>query len=110
MFKDIVEWVNRLCGPAQIYFVFSAWMFVFVLAKMLVSGNFSLSNTVLRLSIIYLVTWVLNWLCVKGWDRFSWFLLYWMFTFVLIMLIGTFVLANKILNKTKIINLNPNQN
>jgi hypothetical protein len=106
MFKDMVEWVNRLCGPAQIYFIFSAWVFLFVLGKMLVIGKFSLSNSLLRLSIIYVVTWVLNWLCVKGWKQFSWFLLYWMFCFVLIMLIGTFVLANKVLDNTKIIKIN----
>ena len=98
MFKDIVEWVNSLCGPAYIYFMFSAWTFVFILAKMIVAGNFSLNNSLLRLAVIYVVTWILNWLCVKGWTNFSWFLLYWMFTFVLIMLIGTFVIANKILN------------
>jgi len=105
MFKDIVEWVNKLCGPAHIYFMFSAWMFVFVLLKMIVAGKFSLSNTALRLAVIYVITWVLNWLCVKGWKKFAWFLLYWMFAFVLIMLIGAFVLANRILKKTKLIKI-----
>jgi len=106
MFQDAVKWVNRLCGPAHIYFMFSAWMFVFLLVKMAVMGQFSLSNTLLRLATIYVVTWVLNWLCIRGWDRFAWFLLYWMCCFVLIMLIGTFVLANKVLDKTKIISIN----
>jgi len=113
MFQDAVEWINRLCGPAHIYFMFSAWMFVFVLVKMIVAGKFSLNNTLLRLAIIYVVTWVLNWLCVKGWSKFSWFLLYWMFTFVLIMLIGTFVILNKILKNNKVLtktSLNLNQN
>ncbi len=105
MFKDAVQWVNSLCGPAHIYFMFSAWMFVFLIAKMIVAGKFSLSNTVLRLAVIYIVTWVLNWLCIKGWANFSWFLLYWMFCFVLIMLIGTFVIANRILKKTKVIKI-----
>lgn len=105
MFQDMVEWVNRLCGPAHIYFMFSAFMFVFILAKMIAAGKFSLSNSILRLAVIYVVTWVLNWLCVKGWSKFSWFLLYWMFCFVLIMLIGAFVIANKVLSKTKVIKI-----
>ncbi len=96
MFQDVVKWTNSLCGPAHIYFMFSAFMFVFVLAKMAFARKLSLSNTALRLAVMYAVTWVLNWLCVRGYENFSWFLLYWMFTFVLILLIGTFVVLNKV--------------
>lgn len=112
MFKDLVESTNKLCGPAYIYFVFAAWSFVFLVARMIVSGKLSLSAIALRLAVSYVIIYSLNWFCAKGWGNFSWFLLYWMFGFVLIIVIGYFVLASKILDKTKIkyINLNQYQN
>jgi hypothetical protein len=112
MFKDLVAYTNNLCGPAYIYFIFAAWSFVFLVARMFVSGKINLSPIALRLAVSYVIIYSLNWFCSKGWENFSWFLLYWMFAFVLIVLIGYFVLANKILDKTniKFINLNQNQN
>lgn len=111
MFKDLIAYTNTLCGPAYIYFVFAAWSFVFFVSRMIINRKFSLSATALKLAVSYVVIFTLNWLCSKGWEKFSWFLLYWMFSFVLIVLIGYFVLMNKIIDKTKIsaINLNLNQ-
>jgi len=105
MFKDIIN-INKLCGPAYIYLVFSTFMFMFLLARMITTGKLNFSNILVRLAVTYVVVFTLNWLCVKGWSKFAWFLLVWMFMFILILLIGTFVLANKIMSDPKFVSLN----
>ena len=101
MLNSLVSHTNNLCGPAYIYFIFAFWSFVFLLARMISSGKFVLSPAVLQLSFSYVIVFVLNWFCINGWENFSWFLLYWMFAFILIMLIGTFVLMNKLINQSQ---------
>lgn len=101
MFKELVTYTNKLCGPSYIYFIFSAWTFLFLIIRMIITRQFSLTNAILNLATSYVVIFTLNWLCEKGWTNFSWFLLYWMFAFVLIILIGTFMLMNKMLDKSK---------
>ena len=105
MFKDIIN-INKLCGPAYIYLVFSTFIFMFLLARMITTGKLNFSNILVRLAVTYIVTFTLNWLCVKGWSKFAWFLLVWMFMFILILLIGTFVLANKVMSDPKFVSLN----
>ena len=110
MFKELMEYTKTLCGPSYIYFVFASWSFVFLVVRMLTSGKFELSKVILKLAVSYVVIFALNWFCSKGWENFSWFLLYWMFAFVLIMLIGTFVVLNKMIDKTNVKCVNLNQN
>lgn len=99
MFKDLVIQINSLCGPAYIYFMISAFVFMIMLANMIRTGKLNFSSLILRLATSYIIIFVLNWLCIKGWTTFSWFILGWMFVFVLIVLISAFSLAHKMLDK-----------
>jgi hypothetical protein len=112
MFKDLMVQVNQLCGPAHIYLIFSTFAFMLLLARMITTGKFNFSSLALRLAVTYVVVFVLNWLCVKGWTQFSWFLLGWMFVFVLIILVGAFSLAHKMMDvkNVKYISLNQSRN
>lgn len=102
MFKEIVNYTNSLCGPAHIYFIFSIWIILFLFIKMLFSNNFDLLLLASRIATCYIITFILQWLCKKGWENFSWFLLGWLFVFFLIITVGVFNLMNKIVDKMKI--------
>jgi hypothetical protein len=94
MYQDILDRVNSLCGPAYIYFAFSFFIFIVSLVRSIATRKIHFANTIFRLVFLFGVTFGLNWLCEKGYTKFSWFLLYWMFAFVLIMVIGSFIILN----------------
>jgi hypothetical protein len=112
MLKEMDNYFNNLCGPAYIYYIFSIWMLIFIIVKMFIDGAFNEKTgmaLLLRISISYVMIYILNWFCEKGYTDFAWFLLYWKFIFILIVLIGSFMLLDKIMSNTKI-NINLNQN
>jgi hypothetical protein len=97
MYQNVLNQVNSLCGPAYIYFMFSFFIFVVSLIRSIITRKIHFINTVFRLVFLFAVTFVLKWLCEKGYTKFSWFLLYWMFAFVLIMVIGSFIMINNLI-------------
>ena len=105
MYKEIQNQINALCGPSYIYFIFSFFVFVVSLINSIVKGKINIISSILRLITIYVITFILNWLCKKGYTNFSWFLLCWMFIFMIIVLIGTFVTINNVLKNNDFVKL-----
>jgi len=70
---------NKLCTPAKIYFAFSVLSCLIMLfSRMPVFAVFS------KLIFAFLWTFVLGWLCDKGYKSISWFLV--LFPFIMIFL------------------------
>jgi hypothetical protein len=105
MFKELEIQINNLCGPSYIYFIFSSFILISSLINNIVKGNFNLFSLILRLLNIYIVTYILNWLCKKGYTNFSWFLLYWMFIFMIIIFISVFITINNALKNNDFVKL-----
>ena len=69
---SVSETWNNLCSPAQLYFIMTALGFLFT------AWGFPKSlttSTVLYQGLIALIwTYLLGWICTKGWSGVSWFL------------------------------------
>jgi hypothetical protein len=59
----------QLCAPAKLYIVLSIIAIIVALIK-----GMSLTSVVLKAFFILFWTWVLNYLCMKGFKMVSWFL------------------------------------
>ena len=105
MYKEIQNQINSLCGPSYIYFIFSFFIFTLALINNIVNGKFNIISTILRLFNIYIITFILNWLCKQGYTNFSWFLLCWMFIFMIILVVGLFITLNNALKNTDFVKL-----
>ena len=72
---------NKLCTPAKIYFAFSVLSCIIMLFnRMPVLAVFS------KLIFAFLWTFVLGWLCSKGYKSISWFLV--LLPFIMIVLVS----------------------
>ena len=69
---SVSETWNNLCSPAQLYFIMTALGFLFTawgFPKSLTTA------TVVYQGLIALIwTYLLGWICTKGWSGVSWFL------------------------------------
>jgi hypothetical protein len=61
--------IKHLCTPASIYFWISFISIVIMILK-----NFQIMTAIVNLFFVFLWTWVLNYLCSKGYKSVSWFL------------------------------------
>ena len=90
---------NKLCTPAKIYFAFSVLSCIIMLFN-----RISVLAVFSKLIFAFLWTFVLGWLCSKGYKAISWFL-------VLLPFIMMFLVAFGIMRYMKDINkLNPMMN
>jgi hypothetical protein len=71
---------NKLCTPARLYFAFSVLSCIIMLfSRMPLLAVFS------KLVFAFLWTFVLGWLCKKGYESISWFLV--LLPFIMIFLV-----------------------
>ena len=61
--------LGGLCTPAQLYLALSVIAVIFVAIN-----SFSISTIVIKLLFIALWTFILNWICSKGYTTISWIL------------------------------------
>ena len=74
---------NKLCTPAKIYFAFSVLSCIIMLFnKIPILAVFS------KLVFAFLWTFILGWLCSKGYKSISWFLVLLPFIMMLLVAIG----------------------
>ena len=81
---DFSKKFQELCTPAKIYFVIAL-----VGCFMLVLNRVSVSITLSKLMFALIWTYILSWLCGKGYKSVSWFLV--LFPYVMILLGVVFV-------------------
>lgn len=62
--------IPSLCTPAMIYFVISI---IYLIIN--IFTNFNIMSMVIRLLVILVWTWLLNFLCTKGFTVISWLLI-----------------------------------
>jgi branched-subunit amino acid ABC-type transport system permease component len=98
MLQKSMDSINNLCGPAYLYFIFSCVSIGLTLIFSVFSKkNIPFKSILIRIIGTFLFTWLLSWLCEKGFTNFSWFLLYFLYIMVIILTIGTFITINNIL-------------
>lgn len=90
--------IKTLSSPAFIYLIFGLFFLIIALIKNIINKKFNFLNTLKRTLTVVIVTYFLNWLSKMGYNNFSWFLLYFMFSIVVIALIGSFYLMNKLID------------
>ena len=84
---------SSICTPAQLYLVLSVIALIFGLMS-----KFSISTLFIKGFFILLWTWILNWLCSKGYKTISWILVLLPFIF---MALTVFMLADIMANSKK---------
>lgn len=109
MLLQINEKINSLCGPSYLYFVFSITSLALVAIIDFFSKNKYFSDKkssfkyyISRLIFICIFTFILNWLCSKGYINFSWFLLYFPYIFLLVVVIGVIFTINNMIKNNEI--------
>ena len=90
--------IKNLSSPAFIYLIFGLFFLIIALIKNIINKKFNFLNTLKRTLTVVIVTYFLNWLSKMGYNNFSWFLLYFMFFIIVIALIGSFYLMNKLVD------------
>ena len=74
---------RKLCTPAKIYFVLSILAIIIGLFK-----GFNLMAVLMKLVFTFIWTYVLYWLCKKGYKAISWFLVLLPFIMIFLMFLG----------------------
>jgi hypothetical protein len=69
---SVSETWNNLCSPAQLYFIMTALGFLFTAWGF--PKSLSTSTVVYQGLIALIWTYLLGWICTKGWSGVSWFL------------------------------------
>jgi len=67
--SSIKSTLGGLCTPAQLYLALSVIALIFVAIN-----SFSITTIIIKLIFIALWTFVLNWICSKGYTTISWIL------------------------------------
>ena len=73
---------HDLCTPAKVYFVLAILACVMALFN-----RVSFSAVFVKLIFAFIWTYILAWLCKKGWKTFAWLLV--LFPYILIVLVWT---------------------
>ena len=74
---------SKLCTPAKIYFVLAVIACVFALFS-----GMGVVAVIVKLFFAFIWTFVLSWLCEKGYKNLSWFLVLLPYVMILLMLVG----------------------
>lgn len=81
---------SKLCTPAKIYFAIA------VIASLIALYNsVSIGNVFMNLIFAFIWTFVLAWLCDKGYDKISWFLVLLPYIIMLLAMFGLYHLTKK---------------
>lgn len=83
--------LSKLCTPAMLYLVFSAITIIYGVMQ-----NFKPISLIIKVVFVGLWTWVLNWLCSKGYSVISWVLVLLPF----ILMLGMYMMALECLHAT----------
>ena len=76
---------SKLCTPAKIYFVIA----VIACALSLISG-LGIVAVIVKLVFAFIWTFILSWLCSKGYKSLSWFLVLLPYVFILLAFLGLY--------------------
>ena len=68
-FSDIKTNLGNLCLPAKIYLGFAVITYIFISV-----GSFSILSLLLNILFFGFWTFILNWICSKGYEKVSWIL------------------------------------
>jgi hypothetical protein len=80
---------SKLCTPAKVYFAIA------VIASIIALFNkFSLLSVLMKLVFAFIWTFVLAWLCDKGYKNLSWFLVLLPYIVILLAFFGIMRLSN----------------
>jgi hypothetical protein len=74
---------SKLCTPAKIYFVLAIIASIFALFS-----GMGIVSVVVKLIFAFIWTFILSWLCQKGYKSLSWFLVLLPYVLILLVLIG----------------------
>jgi predicted membrane metal-binding protein len=91
---------SKLCTPAKIYFAIA------VIASLVALYNrYSIGHVFMNLVFAFIWTFILAWLCDKGYDKISWFLVLLPYIIMLFAIFGLYHLTkrqNYILQSTQL--------
>jgi hypothetical protein len=74
---------SKLCTPAKIYFVLAIIASIFALFS-----GMGIVSVIVKLIFAFIWTFILSWLCEKGYKSLSWFLVLLPYVVILLVLIG----------------------
>jgi hypothetical protein len=74
---------SKLCTPAKIYFVLAVIACIFALFN-----GLGVVAVIVKLFFAFVWTFVLSWLCEKGYKNLSWFLVLLPYVMILLVLVG----------------------
>lgn len=81
---------EKLCTPAKLYFALA----ILSILLGLFSG-FHFMAIIIKLIFAVIYTFILGWLCKKGWKGLAWFLVLLPYVLILLMMFGVIRLAKK---------------
>lgn len=81
---------KSLCTPAKIYFAIAVVSFIFALFR-----KMSILAVFINLMFAFLWTYVLGWLCEKGYKSVSWFLVLLPYVVILLAMMGVMSMASE---------------
>jgi hypothetical protein len=87
---NIKSTLGNLCTPAKLYLALSVIALIFVAIN-----SFSFITIIIKLIFIALWTFLLNWICSKGYTTISWILVLLPYVLFILMFLVTLEIANK---------------
>lgn len=81
---------KSLCTPAKIYFAIAVVSFIFALFR-----KMSILAVFINLMFAFLWTYVLGWLCEKGYKSVSWFLVLLPYVVILLAMMGVMSISSE---------------
>jgi hypothetical protein len=81
---------EKLCTPAKLYFALA----ILSILLGLFSG-FHFMAIIIKLIFAVIYTFILGWLCKKGWKALAWFLVLLPYVLILLMMFGVLKMAKK---------------
>ena len=81
---------KSLCTPAKIYFAIAIFSCIFALFR-----KMSILAVFIKLIFAFLWTYVLGWLCEKGYKSVSWFLVLLPYVVILLAMMGVMSIASQ---------------
>jgi len=100
-FGSIKTRLGNLCMPSQIYLAISALALVFA-----AFNSFSIIVILVKIIFIGLWTFILNWICQKGYETISWILV--IFPYVILFIMFLFGREDKKVGKSEDIDISNN--
>ena len=87
--KNVQEWFKKMCTPAQIYFAIAVLAAVISLFM-----RENVTSVLVNFLFALIWTYILAWLCKKGYEGLSWFLVLLPYVVLLLGVFGVYRLKN----------------